>query len=193
MPPLNICHHNSHPIIGKTAPAHRAGASFHLTKTMDDEPKRKRTDQTWESWIEEKIRAAQEQGQFDNLPGAGKPLPDRRNPFLPADRQIAYDLLQGSGHTLGWIDDANETDRRLAAARQRLRQDHAWYQQALANAAPAQRPALDAAWERHRQTFAQELAAINRLIDDFNLKAPLGQLHKLRLILADELATLPPP
>jgi hypothetical protein len=160
---------------------------------MDDEPKRKRSDQTWESWIEEKIRAAQEQGQFDNLPGAGKPLPDRRNPFLAADRQIAYDLLQGSGHTLAWIDDANEIDRRLAAARQRLHQDHAWYRQALASAAAAQRPALDAAWERHRQAFAQELAAINRLIDDFNLKAPLGQLHKLRLILADELATLPPP
>ena len=30
---------------------------------------------TWESWIEAQIRLAQEQGAFDNLPGAGKPLP----------------------------------------------------------------------------------------------------------------------
>ncbi len=161
--------------------------------TMDDEPKRKRIDQSWESWIEEKIRAAQEQGQFDNLPGAGKPLPDRRNPFLPADRQIAYDLVQDSGHTLPWIDDAKEIDRRTAAARQQLQRDYAWYRQASQNASASDRPAIDAAWEGHRQTFAQEVAAINRLIDDFNLKAPIGQLHKLRLILAEELAKLTPP
>ena len=29
---------------------------------------------SWESWIEAQIRVAQEQGAFDNLPGAGKPL-----------------------------------------------------------------------------------------------------------------------
>ena len=31
---------------------------------------------SWESWIEAQIRVAQEQGAFDNLPGAGKPLPN---------------------------------------------------------------------------------------------------------------------
>jgi len=31
----------------------------------------------YESHIDRQIREAQEQGQFDNLPGAGKPLPDR--------------------------------------------------------------------------------------------------------------------
>jgi hypothetical protein len=30
----------------------------------------------YESHIDRQIREAQEQGQFDNLPGAGKPLPD---------------------------------------------------------------------------------------------------------------------
>lgn len=31
---------------------------------------------TWESWIDAQIRVASEQGAFDNLPGAGKPIPD---------------------------------------------------------------------------------------------------------------------
>jgi hypothetical protein len=31
----------------------------------------------YESRIERQIREAQERGEFDNLPGAGKPLPDR--------------------------------------------------------------------------------------------------------------------
>ena len=30
---------------------------------------------SWETWIETQIRVAMEDGAFDNLPGAGKPLP----------------------------------------------------------------------------------------------------------------------
>ena len=35
----------------------------------------------WESAVEAKIRSAQERGEFDNLPGAGKPLPGRNEPY----------------------------------------------------------------------------------------------------------------
>ena len=38
---------------------------------------------SWESWIDQQIRVAQEQGAFDNLPGAGKPLPDHGQEFDP--------------------------------------------------------------------------------------------------------------
>ena len=38
---------------------------------------------SWESWIDSQIRVAQEQGAFDNLPGAGKPLPDHGQPYDP--------------------------------------------------------------------------------------------------------------
>jgi len=31
---------------------------------------------SWETWVEAQIRVAREQGAFDNLPGAGKPLPN---------------------------------------------------------------------------------------------------------------------
>jgi hypothetical protein len=34
----------------------------------------------WESWVEEKIREGMERGEFDGLPGAGKPLPDIDQP-----------------------------------------------------------------------------------------------------------------
>ena len=30
----------------------------------------------WEPWIETQLRAAMEAGTFDNLPGAGKPIPN---------------------------------------------------------------------------------------------------------------------
>ena len=38
---------------------------------------------SWESWIDAQIRVAQEQGAFDNLPGAGKPLPDIDREYDP--------------------------------------------------------------------------------------------------------------
>ena len=31
---------------------------------------------SWETWIDVQVRVAREQGAFDNLPGAGKPLPN---------------------------------------------------------------------------------------------------------------------
>lgn len=37
----------------------------------------------FESWIEQQIREAQANGAFDNLPGAGKPLPGLDEPYDP--------------------------------------------------------------------------------------------------------------
>ena len=44
---------------------------------------RKPTGTSWESWIEAQIRVATEEGAFDNLPGAGKPLPNFGQEYDP--------------------------------------------------------------------------------------------------------------
>ena len=38
---------------------------------------------SWETWIDAQIRIAREQGAFDNLPGAGKPLPNLDQEYDP--------------------------------------------------------------------------------------------------------------
>jgi len=38
---------------------------------------------SWETWIDVQVRVAREQGAFDNLPGAGKPLPNLDQEFDP--------------------------------------------------------------------------------------------------------------
>jgi hypothetical protein len=38
---------------------------------------------SWESWIDAQIRVATEEGAFDNLPGAGKPLPNLDQEYDP--------------------------------------------------------------------------------------------------------------
>lgn len=35
---------------------------------------------SWETWVDKQLREAQERGEFDNLRGAGKPLPGRGEP-----------------------------------------------------------------------------------------------------------------
>jgi hypothetical protein len=36
---------------------------------------------SFESWVDKQIREAEERGAFDNLPGAGQPLPDQGEPY----------------------------------------------------------------------------------------------------------------
>ena len=44
---------------------------------------RKPPEVSWETWIETQIRVAMEDGAFDNLPGAGKPLPNFGQEYDP--------------------------------------------------------------------------------------------------------------
>ena len=45
--------------------------------------RRKPPGRTFESWTEEQIREAERAGDFENLPGRGKPLPDAYQPYDP--------------------------------------------------------------------------------------------------------------
>jgi hypothetical protein len=38
---------------------------------------------SFESWVDRLIREARARGEFDDLPGAGKPLPGRNKPYDP--------------------------------------------------------------------------------------------------------------
>lgn len=46
---------------------------------------------------EEKIREAQREGTFDNLPGAGKPLPPDDLAGVPAELRMGYRMLKNAG------------------------------------------------------------------------------------------------
>ena len=50
-----------------------------------------------ESFIEEKIREAMEKGEFDDLPGKGKPLDLDAYFATPADLRLGYSVLKSAG------------------------------------------------------------------------------------------------
>jgi hypothetical protein len=52
----------------------------------------------FETWIDKQIREARERGEFDNLAGMGKPIPDLHKPF--SAEQWAIDRVEKEGGDL---------------------------------------------------------------------------------------------
>jgi hypothetical protein len=50
-----------------------------------------------ERLIESRIRKAQEEGAFDNLPGKGKPLQLDDDSLVPEDLKLAFKVLRNAG------------------------------------------------------------------------------------------------
>jgi hypothetical protein len=46
--------------------------------------------------IEERIKGAQRKGEFDNLPGSGKPLNLEDDRFVPEDLRLAFKILKNA-------------------------------------------------------------------------------------------------
>ena len=73
---------------------------------------------TWESLTERIIREAQERGEFDDLPGHGRPLVVEDNPYA-GDMALAFHLLRNAGVAPPWVE-ADKDARRLREEHDRL-------------------------------------------------------------------------
>ena len=127
------------------------------------------------SKVEDQIRRAIEGGQFDNLPGKGKPLHLEENPFEDPEWRLAHHVLRSSGFTLPWIEARRELEAAILAAQQALRRSWAWRQAALAEGGPLQPVQVE--WGRAVEAFRRQVDEINRDILAYNLKAPSGLFH----------------
>lgn len=65
----------------------------------------------WQTVVDQAIAEAQERGEFDDLPGAGKPLQLEENPFA-GDSALGFRVLKNAGMAPPWI----EADREMSAA-----------------------------------------------------------------------------
>jgi hypothetical protein len=57
---------------------------------------------------ENAIRAAQARGEFNDLPGQGKPLPTEIDPYMPEHLRMAYKVLKNSGYVPEAIQEQRE-------------------------------------------------------------------------------------
>jgi len=118
----------------------------------------------WESAVDQQIREAQERGDFDRLPGRGRPLP--RDDW-GGDWGLAYHVLKQAGETLPWITLANE----IEAAQERLR--------ALLDAARSLRPGPER--DRARVRYLEAAAALDKLLEEYAFTVPVRHLERGRL------------
>ncbi len=134
----------------------------------------------WESAVEKSIREAMERGDFDNLPGQGKPLDLRRDPNTPPDWEMAFKLLQDAGFAPAWI----ELDKELREARAAL---FAPFDKYLARLSKG-RGAVNERYETQLVSeFRERATELNRRIDTFNLQAPTPRVHHVRIRIDEEI------
>jgi DnaJ family protein C protein 28 len=144
-----------------------------------------KTEKEWESWIDQQIREAQERGDFDKLPGKGKPLSLEPNPYA-ADREMAYKILKDAGYAPEWIELDKSIRGRLDRARAALARSWAWYQDGRARLGNrtdrrAKADHLESGWQRAVTAFQAEIRAINADIATLNLKVPSPRFQRTPL------------
>lgn len=130
---------------------------------------------SWESLIERQLREAMEEGQFDDLPYHGQPLPNDGNP-LAGDRELAFHVLRNAGVAPPWI----EADKEVRAL---LMQRDAIMARAATGLA-----ASSFAKGRDREQLHKLVAGINAAIARVNAESPTDAQRRRPLVLADELA-----
>ena len=137
--------------------------------------------------VEEHIKKAMEQGKFDNLPGAGKPLRLEENPWEDPEWSMAYHILQNAGIPLPWIATRKEIEAEMENARAGLKRTWDW-KQAQEKRQP--KGFIEDTWRRALEAFNQQVSAINQRIQSYNLEAPGPQFHLYPVDATREIAQL---
>ena len=126
---------------------------------------------------EEQIRRAIEDGEFDDLPGKGKPLHLEENPFEDPDWHLANKVLQDGGFSLPWIEKRKDIEERLAAALAVL--GRAWLRRTAELGTGQRTDLIETQWRRAEEIFRSDCAELNKLIFSYNLEVPTQQVQKL--------------
>lgn len=129
---------------------------------------------------EEKIRRAMEAGEFDRLPGKGKPLKLDENPYEPEGMGAAFRMLKNNNFTLPWIEEGLEIERKRLLAHRGL------HDACSAQVSPE-------GVRQANEQFAQLIESLNREIIHYNLRVPGSAFQRNMLNLeAERAAALSP-
>ncbi len=129
--------------------------------------------------IDEQIRKAIEEGQFDNLKGKGKPLNLDDNPYADPEWRLAHHVIKSSGFTLPWIETRQELGNDITSLQAALQRAWEWRQEALEK---KQAPALvEQEWQRALKVFNGQVEKVNQRIRTYNLEVPSERFQLMPL------------
>lgn len=142
----------------------------------------------WSDLVSQRIEDAMRRGLFDNLSGKGKPLDLERNPFVPADQQMAVHLLKSNDLVPEWIAARREVLDTRDRLRAELKQAVEAIRKEMDRAADGEeRARLNQAWKRWLNGWYSRMEDLNYRIMIQNLKQPVRHLEIYQLLLCDEL------
>ncbi|PKO06182.1 MAG: hypothetical protein CVU41_08730 [Chloroflexi bacterium HGW-Chloroflexi-3] len=117
--------------------------------------------------IDEIIKKAMEAGEFDNLPGAGKPIEWKDNPYTPVEWRMVEDLLRKNNLSYPWMDLRKEIENLVLD---------------LTNQVKLLLPLRKAVEDE----ISNQILQINKKIFDYNLSVPASRLQR-RMINIEEI------
>lgn len=137
----------------------------------DSHPLRRVSARSFESLIDQQVRAAEAAGQFRDLAGAGKPLELGDDKNIPEELRVGFRMLKHAGYAPPWIELQKSIREDLAALETWL----ATVNRRWPGLGEGDRAALRAEHE-------ERLRALNKQIGAYNLTAPpaAGQLPLLQ-------------
>jgi DnaJ family protein C protein 28 len=130
-----------------------------------------------ESPVEKIIREAQLRGDFDRLPGAGRPLNLAENPWVHPDWRPAYDMLASTGYAPAVVEEDKAIRESILNLERRLERFAVHWR----SLSPAERASRTEARERFLAEYMDEVRGINRRVEGFNITAP-GAMHRGTLL-----------
>jgi hypothetical protein len=118
--------------------------------------------------IDAQIRAAQEQGKFDNLPGFGKPLPKEEGHEMAGEHWMGNHILKQAGYLPIWL----QLRKEIAAERDDVAAAFAAYREQVSSPSGSNPSTL----QQLEDHYVQLATAINAKIDQHNDHCPNTQL-----------------
>lgn len=146
--------------------------------------------------IELAIRKAMQEGLFDNLPGAGKPLNYDwdENPHTPGNKRMAYKIMQDNDIAPDWMMMGDVLTHQQQRIRREIAKGLRAYRGALHDADQqgdiGKRSRANRTWERLLQLFDEAVEQYNQNVLTYNLKVPPGIPKRHYMDIQRELAKL---
>jgi len=121
--------------------------------------------------IDEIIKRAMDAGEFDNLPGTGKPIEWKDNPFTPVEWRMVEDLLKKNDLSYPWIEKRKEIENMIIDLKSKI-----------LLRIPLSMAAQD--------EISNQILRINKKIFDYNLSVPVLRLQRMTISLEEILQSI---
>ena len=175
---------------------YKTGESRQGAQAVNQEAEQpERSMEEWRDIVSRRIEDAMQQGAFDNLPGRGKPLDLRRDPFVPEDQQMAFRLLHNNDLVPAWIGDRKEVLQTIDALRADIRRvalqlRTEWDAHQATETSKNRNAKNRQVWERYVSRWEADIAQLNHRILSLNLKQPAAHLEVFKVLLDEELTKI---